>query len=265
MTEHSHPLLSHDPYEEFLDPINYDLEEAPVMGPRLAFFGDLVHRYGGPVLDVACGTGLYTLALAQQGYEAVGVDITQTMIDYARTKAAQLAAAQALAAPVAFLHADARTMLLGQRFAVAFMTGNTFMMLLTDDEQRAVLDSVRAHLTDGGRFAFEVRSQTGHNLRDLKGEQWFAYRDASDRDVLVGGDQQYDPESHFMYWTTYRHAVGAAQPFRVTRICCRFTPLEELNERIRSSGYVIEAQYGDFDRSPLSLQSPSYVTVCRAV
>ena len=41
------------------------------------------------VLDVACGTGWHAIALAQRGYEAVGVDISAGMIERARENAAR--------------------------------------------------------------------------------------------------------------------------------------------------------------------------------
>jgi SAM-dependent methyltransferase len=41
------------------------------------------------VLDVACGTGMHALALAERGYEVVGVDSSPGMIKRARTNAAE--------------------------------------------------------------------------------------------------------------------------------------------------------------------------------
>ncbi len=41
------------------------------------------------VLDVACGTGMHAIALAQRGYRAVGSDVSQSMIHQARENARQ--------------------------------------------------------------------------------------------------------------------------------------------------------------------------------
>ena len=44
---------------------------------------------GGPLLDLACGTGRMALRMAAQGYQVTGVDIVPEMIAQARQKAAE--------------------------------------------------------------------------------------------------------------------------------------------------------------------------------
>jgi SAM-dependent methyltransferase len=45
-------------------------------------------RCQGPVLDVGCGPGRHTVALAEQGISALGVDITDALLDVARPRGA---------------------------------------------------------------------------------------------------------------------------------------------------------------------------------
>lgn len=42
------------------------------------------------ILDAGCGTGVYTLALAQAGFKATGVDFSANVIEQAQTKAKEL-------------------------------------------------------------------------------------------------------------------------------------------------------------------------------
>ena len=60
-------MLAHDNLEEFQDPANYDLEEANNILPHRAFYGELAEAVGAPVLEIACGTGLVTIAVARRG------------------------------------------------------------------------------------------------------------------------------------------------------------------------------------------------------
>jgi len=47
---------------------------------------DLFHPQGKAVLEVGCGTGLYTLWLAEEGYNVTGLDISQEMVKQAQVK-----------------------------------------------------------------------------------------------------------------------------------------------------------------------------------
>src|SRR5437660_12696185 len=84
-------MLDHDNLEEFQDPQNYDAEVGMISGPDvdLAFVEELARTKGGPLLDLACGTGRIALRLAEQGYQVTGVDISAPMIEWGRHKASQ--------------------------------------------------------------------------------------------------------------------------------------------------------------------------------
>ncbi|MGB5759395.1 MAG: class I SAM-dependent methyltransferase, partial [Acidimicrobiales bacterium] len=57
------------------------------------------------VLDVGCGPGRHALELASRGYDVVGVDISATFVDLARSSAADRGLTN-----VSFLVADARAL-----------------------------------------------------------------------------------------------------------------------------------------------------------
>jgi 2-polyprenyl-3-methyl-5-hydroxy-6-metoxy-1,4-benzoquinol methylase len=61
----------------------YDLEnsEFEPIGP---FCLGMARRAGGPVLDLGCGTGRFTIPLAQHGFETCGLDVAPAMLARAR-------------------------------------------------------------------------------------------------------------------------------------------------------------------------------------
>ncbi|MGA7267411.1 MAG: class I SAM-dependent methyltransferase [Aestuariivirga sp.] len=101
------------------------------------------------VLDLGCGTGLLAAALGE-GREVFGVDPAAAMLDVARRRAG--------GQRVTWVEADARTVRLGRRFDLIVMTGHAFQVLLTDDDQRAVCETIAAHLVPGGIFIFDSRN-----------------------------------------------------------------------------------------------------------
>jgi SAM-dependent methyltransferase len=75
-------------YEDLWEGLPDELEP-PLLGPRLAFLRGAA-RPGDRALDVGCGTGEFTAALAQAGAQTVGVDVAQAALDRARTRHPEL-------------------------------------------------------------------------------------------------------------------------------------------------------------------------------
>src|SRR5215210_8649168 len=97
------PLIDHDNLEEYADPVAYDRQDTSDTG--VAFYTALAQETGGPVLDIACGTGRVSIPMARLGLAVTGVDIVPGMLDQARRKSAGL--------PVRWVEGDGRTFDLG--------------------------------------------------------------------------------------------------------------------------------------------------------
>ncbi|MEJ7677887.1 MAG: class I SAM-dependent methyltransferase [Segetibacter sp.] len=63
---------------------------------------EINHDKAASIIDIGCGTGRHSLELAKRGYSVVGIDLSQSLLDKAREKAAN----GRLNIP--FLHHDAR-------------------------------------------------------------------------------------------------------------------------------------------------------------
>lgn len=250
-------MQTHDNLEEFQNPEHYDLEEAQYVARPLAFYRSLAEEFGSPILDIACGTGLYALPMAKRGFEVTGIDLAKPMLEHARQKAL----AQNL--KLEFVFADARDFLLGKQFKFAFMTGNAFQMFLTRADQNSLLNSIKLHLEQNGVFAFETRNPSGHNLEtNLLEEDWFAYQNTDGLEVKVSGFQEYDPKTQILHWTTYRRFVETRALLNTTRINCKFTSPEDLNDVLNQNGFRVLRQYGNWNKEPLTASSSSIITVC---
>jgi ubiquinone/menaquinone biosynthesis C-methylase UbiE len=52
----------------------------------ILFYRNAARKYGDPVLELGCGTGRVTLAIAEAGYRIVGLDISKKMLERAMAK-----------------------------------------------------------------------------------------------------------------------------------------------------------------------------------
>src|SRR5436853_6997544 len=117
-------MIDHDNLEEFRDPQIYDLQDAGYQ-EDYPLTEQWARSLGGPLLDLACGTGRMALRLAAQGYQITGVDVVPEMIARARQKAAERSAS------IEWVVADARSFHLGKQFPGIYMLMNAFQFILT--------------------------------------------------------------------------------------------------------------------------------------
>ncbi len=92
------------------------------------------------VLDAGCGTGRIAVRLAELGYDVVGVDVDDSMLDVARAEAPALD----------WRRADLASFDLKQRFDLVLLAGN-IIPLLEPDTLGRVCARLAAHTLPGGR------------------------------------------------------------------------------------------------------------------
>jgi SAM-dependent methyltransferase len=266
------PLIDHDNLDEYADPVAYDRQYSSDTG--VAFYSALAWEAGGPVLEIACGTGRVAIPIARQGFAVTGLDVVPAMLDRARFKA------EAAGLSVRWVEGDARDFDLdSERFRLIFLTGNAFQAFLTNADQEALLGRVRAHLHDEGLFAFETRNPRWRTSegRDEDPDGLFVYletraeeearpsfTDAEGREVRESRTCAYDHVAQVLHWTSYRRwHEGSEERTKITRIALRYTFPQELAALLHHNGFTIARRYGDWDGEPLTAASPSIIVVCR--
>jgi SAM-dependent methyltransferase len=107
-------------------------------------------RFGGPVLELACGTGRLLVPLAGAGFAVTGVDSSAAMLDRARVRLArQHLEATLVQQRLEALHLDGR-------FRTIIIGLDSFGLLLRRDDQLAALRAVRAHAAHDARLVLDV-------------------------------------------------------------------------------------------------------------
>jgi 2-polyprenyl-3-methyl-5-hydroxy-6-metoxy-1,4-benzoquinol methylase len=100
-------------------------------------------------LDVGCGTGRHSIELKTRGYETVGADLSESMLQRAKEKA------KIQNIDIEFIIADARNLPFNKEFNVAIMLcEGGFPLMETDEMNFEILKNVTKALKDNCKFIF---------------------------------------------------------------------------------------------------------------
>jgi SAM-dependent methyltransferase len=236
----------------------YSDEEAAalydVLNPRRSdydFYLPLVMD-AASVLDVGCGTGTLLHRAREEGHSGrlSGIDPDRAMLALARRRA-----------DIEWVEAPAASMAWEREFDLAIMTGHAFQCLVGDDELRLTLAAIGRALVPGGRFAFETRNPLARAWEGWTPAHATTVVDPAGRPVRVEHEVESVIGDIVTFTETTSDADGA--PLRVDRASLRFLDAGTLAGFLSDAGFMIEAQYGNWNREPLAPESPEIITIAR--
>ena len=229
----------------------YDLL-APWGEPDDVFYLDMVMS-AASVLDIGCGTGLLLRQAREAGHTGrlCGLDPAQAMLDQARTRS-----------DIEWILGDLSSVSFEGEFDLIVMTGHAFQVLLTDDQLRASLAAVRAALSANGRFAFETRNPLARAWEAWTPENVVEVVTPAGEVVRVSHEVETPVHGNLVQFTTTFTSPSWDQP-RLSRSALRFLDTESLAAFLSAAGLVVEQQFGDWDRQPLTDTSPEIITIAR--
>jgi SAM-dependent methyltransferase len=134
-------------FDEF--PRLYDWEHDRYLADVDVHIG-FARRFGGPVLELATGTGRLLGPLAQAGFAVTGVDSSEPMLERAGQRFSRLRL------PARLVRQRLETLQLDERFRTIILGLDSFGLLLKRDDQLRALRAARSHVTHDGRLILDV-------------------------------------------------------------------------------------------------------------
>ena len=107
---------------------------------------------GSKVLDVACGTGEFSVRLAEKGYSVTGVDLSDEMLAIAKVKADQSGVT------IPFYQQNMIELDMGEQFDSIVIFCDSLNYLHTESDVQSTFQRVYEQLKSGGLFMFDVHS-----------------------------------------------------------------------------------------------------------
>lgn len=251
--------ISHDPawpdgWAALYDAMDVD------RSAHLDFYAGLITPAVTSLLDLGCGTGSITMAMAEAMGPAArvcGVDLSERMIEIARSRAPQhdWRIGDISAPPVA------------GRFDLIVCCFHTLQVLVDEADLARCLAAAAAHLAPGGRFAFDIYRP---NLDWLAGP-WEGsnvarrFSDAQGHPFhVIERDVAYDPQTAILSgsWTLHDSTTGAALPLApIVQRVRQYFP-QDIERLLAAAGLEVAARYGDLRHGPDRADSKLQVYVC---
>ncbi|WP_182875699.1 class I SAM-dependent DNA methyltransferase [Microbispora sp. H10670] len=237
----------------------YDMMRSPQSKIDVPFFQQAVKQTGGPVLELACGTGRILLPCAMIAKEAVGVDLAPKMLAIARRRAATHGFTPAA---VQLVEGDIRNVRLNRVFPLVLMGGQPLCFLPTEDDVRDTLVTVRAHLAPDGRWVAAVPVPRWDELilRSSRPPAIAEGRHPRTGQRLAIHDETVCDEIRRLVVRTriIETLDDEGKVVRVQRITQHlyFRDPSRLREMITDSGFRILELYGGYARNPFTDRSP---------
>jgi len=232
---------------------------------HIAFYTGLVGAGQVSVMDLACGTGLITVAMANAvrtkspgaAHRVCGMDGSKRM----------LARAGVLDPTIGWMHTDIRHVPPMEPFSLAICC---FHSLQAFDREGVtlVLASARRLLRTGGRLAFDIYQPNRSKIREAPRTRIVrSYTDAHGQPLVIQERSSFDlgADVYSLQWSLCKadapnHGPQAEFHFRFWQHDPEF-----VNAALHAAGFVVLERYGDLDRRPFDRAAKRQVLVCEAV
>ena len=217
---------------------------------------------GGPILELACGTGRLTAPLLRDGHTVVGLDHSAAMLARAAWRLARLGPTRRRRALL--VRGDMRNIGFAPRFGLAICAFHSLQHLVAEDDLRACLRGVAASLAPRGWLAFDLLPPDPEWIRRDPERRWartvFRHPVTGQR-LAYSTNHRYDAERKTLHVRLYYQPLDArgrpAGRERVHRLCHRQLDPDEVHALLDTSGLEIIARFGGFDGRPFTESSQS--------
>jgi SAM-dependent methyltransferase len=198
----------------------------------IGFYVEEALAAGGPVVELACGTGRISVPLAKAGVHVIGVDASARMLEVAREYAAMEGVELDLRL------GDLREPPVTERVPLVLIPFRSLLHMTTEAERLRALRAAREVLLPGGRLVFDVFAPSAEDVEDTHG-RWL------EREPGIFERADWDEGERTLTLSVRRNDEAS------TMLLAWLSPAE-WRLLLDRAGFDVEAQWGWFDRRPYS-------------
>ena len=219
-------MALYDEIAAFYDPWSRSVTE------DVSFYVEEALASGGPVVELAVGTGRIAVPIARAGVDVIGVDASPGMLELARAAAEEAGVTQC----VDLRLGDLREPPVAESVPLVICPFRSLLHMETEEEKLRALRAARGLLEPGGRFVFDVFSPSREDIEETDG-RWI------EREPGIFERADWDEGARTL--TLSVRSDGALASFGL-----HWLSVPEWLRLLDVAGFTVEAVYGWFDRRP---------------
>jgi len=228
----------YDEIARFYDPWSRSVTE------DVGFYVDQALASGGPVVELAVGTGRIAVPIAAAGVSVIGIDSSPEMLGVARAAAEDAGVGELLDLRVG----DLREPPISERVPLVICPFRSLLHMETEEEKLRALRAARSLLEAGGRYVFDVFAPSQDDIQETH-DRWLerepgiferAVWDEGSRTLSLSVRSGDSRATFGLHW------LSASEWLRL----------------LDAAGFELEALYGWFDSRPYE-DDEDMVFVCR--
>ena len=212
------------------------------------------------IVDIGCGTGLLSCALASNGFEVVGIEPSKPMLEIAKKNN--------YSKNIKWVHGLAKDLIDYQADLVT-MTGHVAQFHLTDSDWSEALDGIFRSLKKGGYLVFESRNPNIHFWEPGKAQaSWQSTKENPEitNDEVYGEVRSWiefvDFQDNKLEYKIHYHFVDEEETV-ISQDILKFRTQDELSQSLNRKNFKIKNVYGFWDKSPVKEDSPELVFIAQ--
>lgn len=235
-------------YDLFMDNVPYD--------QWCGYITELLREYGiqdGLVLELGCGTGVLTRKLAAKGYDMIGVDYSEDMLEIAMDHRQE-------GEDILYLLQDMREFELYGTVRAAVSICDSMNYIVEYQDLVQVMKLVNNYLDPGGIFIFDLN--TPYKYEEILGENTFAENRPEGSFIW---ENYYDGETGINEYDLtlfVREEEGIYRKFEETHYQ-RAYELEQVRRAIKEAGLEFVAAYDAGTHKPVRQDSQRIYVIAR--
>ena len=196
------------------------------------FYVEEAQASGGPVVELACGTGRISVPVAKAGIRVIGVDASAGMLKVAR----DYARAEGVEALLDLRLGDMREPPVEERVPLVLIPFRSLLHMTTEADRLRALAAANELLLPGGRLVFDVFAPSREDIEDTHG-RWL------EREPGIFERADWDEGERTLTLSVRRGEAAS------TMLLAWLAP-PEWRQLLDWAGFEVEEQWSWFDRRP---------------